>query len=278
MATVLLFFSVTIIAQTKPQRVVAIGGSISEIICALGHEADLTAVDISSIYPDSLAKLPQIGYWLHLSQEGILSLKPSLVVASEYSKPKEVLLGLKKFGVKTYLIDDKPTIESVEKKILQIGKIFHEEKKAQAMVQRMKTNTAKVKRETKENSSQNNKVLFIFYRSDSKIMAAGKDTPANTLIRLSGTQNAVNFDNYKILSQEAMVKINPDVIIVGDLPGNRFNAKDMQNKAMQITAAYKNKRIYNMDMLLVSGFGARFDKALMEFSCKVNNNKLSYCS
>lgn len=265
-----------VFAKSK-KNLVAIGGSISEVVVALGHEKSLLAVDASSVYPSSLRKLPKVGYWLKLSQEGILSLKPSIVVASEMSKPKEVLEGLKNFGVKTYFIDDKPTFASVKKKIKQVGEILHEEKKAEQVIQRLNTNVTQMEKEIKQNKKSNKKVLFLFYRSDEKMMAVGNNSAASTLIELSGAKNAVDFSNYRILAPEALAKLNPDIIIVGDIEGNEFDTNNIKNKAILLTQAAKNKQIYRVDMLLASGFSTRFDSALEKFSCFIHENTLSYC-
>lgn len=265
-----------VLAKSK-KNLVAIGGSVSEVVVALGHEKDLLAVDASSVYPSSLRKLPKVGYWLKLSQEGILSLKPSIVLASEKSKPKEVLEGLKNFGVKTFLIDDKPTFISVKKKIKQVGDILHEQKKAEQIIQRLDGNVARMQKEIKKHKKSSKKVLFLFYRNDEKIMAVGNNTAAAALIELSGAKSAVDFSNYRILSPEALAKLNPDVIIVGDIEGNEFNINNIKNKAILLTQAAKNKQIYRVDMLLASGFSTRFDSALEKFSCFIHENKLAYC-
>lgn len=258
----------------KGKGLVSIGGSVSELVVALGHEKDLAAVDLSSVYPTSLARLPKVGYWLRLSQEGILSLKPKMVLASEFSKPAEVLSALKNFGIETHLIDDKPNYNSVIKKIEQVGKILKEEKKAQQLVSKIEANVKKAQREIKNSDK---KVLFLFYRTDSKLMAAGKNTAADYLMGFVGASNAVDFSNYRIISQEAMIALNPDVIIIGDIEGSRFDVSKVDNKAILLSQAGKTKQVYRVDMLVTSGFGARFDEAVFSFSCFVNQNKLSFC-
>ena len=58
-------------------KIVSVGGSITETVVALGHSNELIGVDLSSSYPKEItSKLPNVGYWIDLPQEGILSLKP----------------------------------------------------------------------------------------------------------------------------------------------------------------------------------------------------------
>ena len=44
-----------------PARVVAVGGSVTEVIYALGQGERLIAVDLSSVYPPEAKALPKVG-------------------------------------------------------------------------------------------------------------------------------------------------------------------------------------------------------------------------
>ena len=76
-------------AEDKASRIVSIGGSITEIVYALGEEDRLIARDQTSIYPDAAKKLPDVGYIRQLSPEGVLSVNPDLVIALEGYGPPE---------------------------------------------------------------------------------------------------------------------------------------------------------------------------------------------
>ena len=76
-------------AQAKAApRLVTLGGSITEIVYALGAEAQLVGTDSTSFYPPAAAKTPKVGYFRQLSAEGILSLRPdAMVAAQEKARP-----------------------------------------------------------------------------------------------------------------------------------------------------------------------------------------------
>src|SRR5690606_16447283 len=60
-------------------RIVAVGGSITEILYALGRQDRVVAVDSTSAYPPAaLQDKPNVGYMRALSPEGVLGLNPSL--------------------------------------------------------------------------------------------------------------------------------------------------------------------------------------------------------
>lgn len=256
------------------KKIVSIGGSITQTIAALGGEKSLIAVDLSSVKPESVRKLPNVGYWLKLSKEGILSLKPDIVIASEYSRPKKVLESLKEFGIKMYLIDDKFSLDSAVKKITQIGEVLSKQKEAKIITDRIEKNIKQMKKEIKPSHK---KVLFLFTRGGEQFMAAGRKSHVNELIVQAGATNISDAANYRILSKESIAVLNPDIIIIGDVPHNRYDISKFKKGILKFTKASKNNNIYTMDMLLASGFGIDVDEALREMSCRVNSQKLSFC-
>ena len=63
-----------------PSRVVVAGGSIAEILYALEAGGLIVAVDSTAAYLPGTSALPSVGYVRNLSAEGILALKPSLIL------------------------------------------------------------------------------------------------------------------------------------------------------------------------------------------------------
>ena len=79
------------VADALPQRWVSAGGAFSEWVVALGGESKLVGVDSTSQYPQSLRSLPGVGYQRGLAAEGILALKPDILVGSNEMGPPPVL-------------------------------------------------------------------------------------------------------------------------------------------------------------------------------------------
>lgn len=253
-------------------KIVSVGGSITETVVALGHSNELIGVDLSSSYPKEItSKLPNVGYWIDLPQEGILSLKPEVVIISNQAGPKKLVDSLPSYGIKTYIIDDQPSIESAKKKIMQVGEVLKEEQKAQQIIARIEKNVPKIQEEIK--SKKKPKVLFLFSRGEGTTMAAGTDTKAGVMIGLAGGENIVTTKQFSQISGEAILQMNPDVIITS----NHTVETGIDKNIVDSTNAGKNGKIFNMDMILISGFTVRTDYALQELSCKFFDNDLSYC-
>ena len=253
-------------------KIVSVGGSITETVVALGHSNELIGVDLSSSYPKEItSKLPNVGYWIDLPQEGILSLKPEVVIISNQAGPKKLVDSLPSYGIKTYIIDDQPSIESAKKKIMQVGEVLKEEQKAQQIIARIEKNVPKIQEEIK--SKKKPKVLFLFSRGEGTTMAAGTATKAGVMIGLAGGENIVTTKQFSQISGEAILQMNPDVIITS----NHTVETGIDKNIVDSTNAGKNGKIFNMDMILISGFTVRTDYALQELSCKFFDNDLSYC-
>ena len=87
-------------AARNPSRIVAVGGSVTEIVYALGEEERLVARDSTSTYPSAAEQdLPDIGYMRALSAEGVLSVSPDMLLILDGSGPPETLDLLEKTGI-----------------------------------------------------------------------------------------------------------------------------------------------------------------------------------
>ena len=78
-------------ASKDSSRLTVAGGSLTEIVYLLGQEKKLTAVDITSNYPEKAKELPSIGYVRALSAEGVLSLSPTLILGENDMGPPAVM-------------------------------------------------------------------------------------------------------------------------------------------------------------------------------------------
>ena len=72
-------------------RLLSIGGSVTEIVHALGQGDRLVARDTTSTYPPEVAELPDVGYARALSPEGVLSVDPMRILAIEDAGPPETI-------------------------------------------------------------------------------------------------------------------------------------------------------------------------------------------
>ncbi|MNH85990.1 Hemin-binding periplasmic protein HmuT precursor [compost metagenome] len=117
-------------AADLPQRWVSAGGALSEWVSALGGESKLVGVDTTSQHPESLKALPSIGYQRQLSAEGVLSLRPQILVGTEEMGPPPVLSQIRSAGVQVELFSAQPDLPTLQTNLQHLGRLLGAEERA----------------------------------------------------------------------------------------------------------------------------------------------------
>lgn len=254
-------------ANAAQKKVVAIGGGITEIIYAIGAQDSLVGNDTTSYYPAEATKLPKVGYKRALSAEGILSLKPDLIILSDEAGPPVVLKQIKSAGVKVLKLNSARSFIDTKNDIIAVGKALEKENEARKLVKSLNEKQSELnKKLAKQQTSK--RVIFILQHGGGTPMIAGKSTAADSIIKLSGAQNVASFDGYKSLTPEAMVSLNPDYILITSQGLKQVGGKDalLKTPGLELTNAAKNNKIIAMDSLLLLGFGPRAIDAAIELN------------
>lgn len=249
----------------KASRIVAIGGSVTEIIYALGEEGRLIGRDSTSVYPPDALKLPDTGYIRALSPEGVLSLNPDLILALDGAGPPPALEALKAAGVKTVMIPEGFDRDAILRKIEAVGATLGVEEKAGTLAAQVKVSLDKAVAGSQA-EGRKTRVLFILSAQNGRIMAAGRNSQADGIITLAGGENVVaDIEGYKPVSDEAIIKAAPDVILMMNGVGNHVTPDEavLALPAIAETPAGKAKRLVRMDGMYLLGFGPRTADAIM---------------
>jgi len=258
-------------ADQSAQRVLAIGGAVTEIVYALGEQDRLVGRDSTSTYPPEATDLPDVGYIRALSPEGVLSVKPDLILARENNGPPESVEVLKSTGVRWVDVPDDFTLEGVDENISIIAAELGVPEKGDALRKKVAADIAKA-RARLASIGDKQKVMFVLSLEDDKINTSGTSTAANGIIELAGGKNViVEFAGYKQISDEAVIKAAPDVILMMNGRGEAadhgaVNALIEAHPALSTTPAVKNGKIIRMDGLLLLGFGPRTGEAVSQLA------------
>lgn len=259
----------TVTAVPQAQRIVAVGGSITEIIYALGEEDRLVARDSTSIYPQAALALPDVGYIRALSPENVLALGPDAIVALAGSGPPEAVDVLKKASVPYVEVPDGYDRAGILRKIEMVGDAIGEDAKADALAAKVGAELDAVARIT-GGLGERKRVLFILSFQDGKVLASGDGTAASGIITMAGAENAVTgFAGYKSLADEAIITAAPDVILMMDRGGGDHSAVDGQllaHPAIGATPAGQAGQIIRMDGAYLLGFGPRTASAARDLT------------
>jgi iron complex transport system substrate-binding protein len=255
--------------QARPgRRIVSVGSSVTEIVYALGAESLLVGVDTTSLYPEAARGLPQVGYMRALSAEGVLSLKPTLVIATTAAGPASTLDQLKATGVEVLVLPDEYDYESVIAKIEAIGKVLGNPAEAQAMIAEGRSAMAGLAAKIGGVAARP-RVLFLLSMGSGAPQAAGRHTAADGIIRLAGGVNAVEgYAGYRPLTPEAVIASRAEFVLVTRQTVETMGGVEaiLKQPSLGQTPAGKAGRVLQFDTLLLLGFGPRTPQAATQLA------------
>lgn len=264
-ATGLWLLAQTSLAADLPQRWVSAGGSISEWIVELGGESRLVAVDTTSQHPASLEKMPKIGYQRQLSAEGILALRPDLLVGSEEMGPPPVLEQLRRASVRVEILSSKPELPALESNLKQLGSWLGKNDQAQSEFAAFRDNLNKLSSRLATNKDQAPRVLLLVGGAGDRPLVAGSDTLGAWLLTQAGANNIATHKGYKPLSSEMLLGLDPAFIVIADRRINGPEAAQAlvaQNPGLASSRAVRENHLLPLDAtLLVGGLGPRLPAA-----------------
>lgn len=255
-------------AHPEARRIVAIGGSVTEIVYALGQQDRLIARDTTSSYPAGAQALPDIGYMRALSPEGVLSVGPDLILAEEGAGPPEVIELLRHAGIPFETIDTGTDGEALIARIRAVAEALGVPEAAEAPVAALRADLDRLAGEADE--PERKRVLFVLTLQGGRVMAGGEGTEADAIIRMAGADNAVQgIEGYKPLTDEAITAAAPDVILTMARGGKTesLNVADeelLSLPALATAPAARTGTVIRMDGLYLLGFGPRTGKAALE--------------
>ena len=204
-----------------PQRIVSMLPSLTESVCAMEQCPRLVGVDRYSNYPASVKALPVLGGGLDPNIEGIVALKPDVVLVAVSSRVSSRLesLGLKVVALETN------THADVRRVLQTLGVLLdvHESQGADRLW-RIIDSSMSAAAQSLSAKAKNTRVYFEVNRGP---YAAGESSfIGETLTRL-GVKNVVpaSLGTFPQLNPEFVVRANPDLIMTG-------------NQSMQAMAPY----------------------------------------
>lgn len=247
------------------ERILSIGGDVTEIIFALGEGRRVIATDTTSTFPNDVFSLPKVGYMRALSTEGVLSTSPDLILASAGSGPPEVIAALKQSRIPLALVDYKPTSQAIGNKIALIADILDVKDRGLELTKTIMAELAAL--EAALSGASRPRTLFVLSLAGGRIIAAGSKSSADEIITLAGGVNAVrDFEGYKQASAEAIIAAEPEAIVMMERQGD-IEREDLfaQEPFSRIPAA-KTKKLIRMDGSYLLGFGPRTPAAARDLA------------
>lgn len=243
------------------ERIISAGAAITELINAMGAQEQLVAVDVTSktMVNDDM---PVLGYHRQLSAESLIALNPARLLGSSEMGPKTTLDLIKQAGIEVNVVNSGETVDDLLARIEQVGELTDTEQEAQALQAKVQDKVDSINQNL-ANHSDKKKVLFLMIHDGRPANVAGRNTTADSVIRLAGAINpaAGAVESYKPISLEAMVEMQPDIILLSSRTLSQIGSADDLLKRMPLLAATpagQNKAVVTIDgTALIGGLGLK---------------------
>lgn len=252
-------------------RLISIGGAVTELVYELGMQQQLVGVDSTSLYPAAAQKLPNVGYARTLAAEGLLSLTPSLIVATEDAGPPAVLRQLEAARVPLHVLRADHSFEGLLGRTQRLGELLGRPAEATALVERLNTRWASAQQKVQQlrQGHAAPRVLFVLSHGMNQIRIAGQDTAADAMLTYAGATNALQgVTGYKPLTPEAVIAAAPDFILATDQGLEAAGGAEglLKVPGLAQTPAGRARMVVSFEALELLGFGPRLPQAVAQLA------------
>jgi iron complex transport system substrate-binding protein len=259
-------------AWAAPERIVVAGGSLTEIVYALGAQNRIVGVDLTSMYPADAMERPQIGYYRQLAAEGILSLAPDLVLVSSDAGPDATLDQIRAAGVPVTVVEERYTPDGIAEKIRAVGAALELPEEAETVASAVEDDLLAVENALPDQDARPS-AIFVLGLSNGAPLVAGSHTAADAAIALAGAANAFHaIDGYKAGATESIAAAQPDWIVFAAHAAQPVGgtAELAALPAFAGTDAARDGHIVIVDALYLLGMGPRTPFAIRDLAATMH--------
>jgi len=205
----------TVTLDARPEKIVSLAPTVTEMLFAIGAGPQVTAVDDQSNYP---AEAPRSGLsGFQPNAEAIAAEEPDLVVLSDdINKIVEQLTQLK---IPVYLAEAAVTLDDTYREITDLGALTGHADQAEAVVRSMQDDIAKLAASLPQRAER----LSYYYELSPDLYTATSKTFIGALFADLGLTNVADpadaggtDGGYPQLSGEFLIKADPDLIFLAD--------------------------------------------------------------
>lgn len=228
------------------QLIISLNSNVSEILLAFGLEDQVVASDVTSQTLFNSDRVQNVGYHRTLSTEGILSTHANILIGSSHMGPDSTIDTLKKANLSIIKLDDPQSSDGLVEQIHNMGELLNQHDKAHDLIDDVEQQIERINTLTTHNEKT---MIFLLDMGQSGVSMAGQQTTGLALIELLKGQSKVDYQGYKPISSEAILAINPDVILVGQRGGTTLSPSQLLDLHPMLahTEAGKTGHIVNID-------------------------------
>jgi iron complex transport system substrate-binding protein len=247
-------------AAAAPLRIVSLSPHITELLFAAGAGAQVVGVDDASDYPAAVTGIARVGEPAALDLEGLLRLKPTLIVLWTSGTPARQTAELQRLGLRLYVTDEH-RLDDIASTLLEFGRLAGTESEASAAAQRYRTELAGLR-----SQYANRPRLKVFYQVwDRPLYTLSGGQVVSEVMSLCGADNV--FAELSALApaidKEAVLARDPDVILIA-ATGAEGERQTRQWQQFPTLRAVRGRHIYRVDPSLTGRMAPRILQGVRE--------------
>ena len=255
-----------VVLDQRPERIVSMSPTATEMLFAIGAGGQVVAVDSNSNYPEEAPKTDLSAYEPNI--EAIAGYKPDLVVYSD--DPGELAAGLGKLGIPALQQPAAKVLDDTYAQLDQLGQATGHVAEAGKLTATMRTEIEKIAA-----AGRPERPLTYYHELDKNLYSATSKTFIGQLYDQLGMKNiadAADMDasGYPQLSAEYVIKADPDMIFLADTKCCGQSAKTVAARdGWDQLAAVKSGGVVELDDDVASRWGPRVVDFLKTVAAKV---------
>ncbi len=199
--------------EARPERIVSLSPTATEMLFAIGAGDQVVAVDDYSNYPVEAADLPRLDAY-EPNVEAIIGLDPDLVIVTY--DPGNLVAQLAAVDTPTFLAPAAADLEGVYAQIAQIGALTGRAADAAGLAASMRAEVDAIV----AGVSAPAEPLTYYYELDDTLYSLTSRTFVGGVMSLLGLENVADGveegNDYPQLSAEIIVDADPDLILLAD--------------------------------------------------------------
>ena len=245
-----------------PARIVSLVPSVTETVFTIGAQDRLVGVTDFCDYPPAARQKPSIGGMISPSLEGIVTLRPDLVVATPAGNRHETFDQLGRLKIPVYLVNP-VSVQDVLDLIGRVGRLTDRaeaaDRVAAALRERIQAVSARVAGRPRP------RVLYVLWPDP--LIVPGRESMLTELIEVAGgvSITANDAEAYPRFSLETAVARAPEVIILADhSTGTSTAGRAAPEKWKRLTSvpAIQAGRLHSADLSILHRYGPRVPEGI----------------
>ncbi|MFB4424976.1 hemin ABC transporter substrate-binding protein [Streptomyces sp. QL37] len=258
------------VTVTSTDRIVPLTGSLSEIVFTLGFGGQVVARDITATF-EQAEGLPVVTRAHDVSAEGVLSLRPTVVLADTTTGPAEAVSQIRDAGIPLIVVEPAKELADVGRRIDAVAGALGVTSAGDELKARTESRIAAVRRTIPAREERGPRVAFLYLRGSASVyLLGGRESGASSLLEAAGAVDAGKASgltkDFTAITSEALADAAPDAILVMTKGLESVGGVDGLVKIPGVaeTPAGMDRRIVSIDDGVLLNYGPRTDRVLAE--------------